>query len=764
MAPLDFIFFRRKLFFSRIYRLFLAVAWVSALTCPLYSQEINSFRTAASGVFNDLAIWEVYDGSNWGPASTIPDASTDIYINQSHTLSLTTSERVKSLFINSEAGAEQKLLLNGNALEIFGTLEAFSGPAPGVPTGTWNSQNWIGNSIDSRLVFRGNSRTIIPRGAWSGFSTQSRYSVIFDPGEGVDLTIEEHIKSMRFIIRSGTVIQELDTSVLPNRCATLSFNSENFFGLNEFGDLIIENGGTLLSKCNTDILFRSASRSAARLELAEGGELILEGSNPEMEVFQYQLNGKLTFSAGMSNKSFVTRSFASSSLPEEVHDLEIRSDQNLLIPANLSVSGDLIQSGTGQFDFSGTSLEFVGPDVQDIVGFPLITLDLTLDKPAGEVLFSQDVAVLSQLSLVRGGLSLQGNDLSVNLLGTGGIDYQDGYWRQLGNLTHFNVPMVLTATNFTLPFLDQFQGGIRKIQLLGNSPGGALQLSFSEFSGAEFDPQFSDSDGTPILYRLHSFFNFTGLTPSADPVELRISSIELIVDQVDDLRIVGTGYAAPGSHQPGLDPTLLWARRSLTFGELEDTDFTVGSTRPLSILPVRWLDVSAQTDERQTHISWKVARELDNDRFVVERSKSGLSDWVKIGEIPSLGDTEEVRSYTFADQSRNKYQNAYYRIRQIDHSGSFSFSDLAKAKGTLSEELKIFPNPHTAGPIEIVFPKEIDLEHAFVRVVGTQSTTLYESELQIEQLKSRLQALSPGIYTVQVYSQTQSYAVRLLKK
>ncbi|WP_332910675.1 hypothetical protein [Algoriphagus boritolerans] len=132
------------------------------------------------------------------------------------------------------------------------------------------------------------------------------------------------------------------------------------------------------------------------------------------------------------------------------------------------------------------------------------------------------------------------------------------------------------------------------------------------------------------MYRLFSYFQFSDLTSSGNSVELRISAANLIVDDVDDLRIVGTGYAAPGTTLPGLDPVELWARRELTFADLLGVNFTVGSFRTLSILPVTWLEVSSKSGNEGNQISWKVAMEKDNLLFEVYRNSGNLKDgWEK---------------------------------------------------------------------------------------------------------------------------------------
>ncbi|MDG1278130.1 MAG: T9SS C-terminal target domain-containing protein, partial [Algoriphagus sp.] len=241
----------------------MAVIEICLFRISVSAQEINAYKTISSGIYSNPTIWQVFDGFAWVPALTKPSNANDIYIDQTHLVTLTANEQAKSVFINAEAGANQKLNLAGFALEIYGSLNSFSGAAPGLPSGTWNSQNWIGNSIGSRLIFKGNSRTIIRKNHWSGFTINSRYSVIFDPDEGQELVIEEPFKAVQFIVRSGTVIQKLDTSVIPAICASLSFNNETtIYGVGPFGTLTVESGGTFVSQCNLGILFRSATVSA----------------------------------------------------------------------------------------------------------------------------------------------------------------------------------------------------------------------------------------------------------------------------------------------------------------------------------------------------------------------------------------------------------------------------------------------------------------------------------------------------------------------
>jgi|GEM_PF-1729724 len=102
-----------------------------------YLTSKNSFRTVNSGNWNDLNIWEEYDGTTWiKPATKSPDASGDLIIIQNgHTVTLNTKDTVDQMSIAQGGkliiakGAELKikdgygvdLSVNG-IIENYGTI------------------------------------------------------------------------------------------------------------------------------------------------------------------------------------------------------------------------------------------------------------------------------------------------------------------------------------------------------------------------------------------------------------------------------------------------------------------------------------------------------------------------------------------------------------------------------------------------------------------------------------------------------------------
>ena len=757
-----------SIFGCRIYFIFLAVLIFCPYQNGILAQEINSFKTINSGNYSNPAIWNVFDGMNWVATSMKPSQSNDIYIDQTHLVLLTENEQAKSIYINAESGANQKLNLSGFALEVFGSLNAFSGSAPGSPSGTWNSQNWIGNSIGSRLIFKGNSRTIIRKNHWSGFTTNSRYSVIFDPGEGQELIIEEPFKAVQFTIGSGTVIQQLDTSVTPATCASISFNTETtVYGIGPFGTLTIADGATFVSQCNSGIIFRSAAGmiSASLLDVQTGGKVILEGSNPRMEVATFQLNGTLIYRGGTTPKTFLSSSFSDAGIPDRLTHLELQGNQQLNLPSSLYLHGDLIQSETGAFNSTSTDFHFIGNLAQSIEGFSLTTRNLIINKTGGQVNVSQNLTVTETLFMENGTLDFQENELYLNGASTGGLSYINGAWERLREIHYFFPPATFNSANATFPFTDRHQKGIRRVQLLGNSNGADLRITYTEYQGAEYNAGFDDNDGTPILYRLYSYFNFYGMSSNTNPVELRISADNLIVDQVDDLRIVGTGYAAPGNHLSGIDPTLLWARRSLTFSQLEGVNFTVGSFRTLSVLPVIWTNFEGKNSSNHIQLIWTVAAEKANLGFEILRSDNGITEWERVDFVMSKGDSDKPVSYEFRDLKSTIFQNQYYQIKQIDLNGNFSSSPviLIKALNQTEKNIQIFPNPYQSGPIWFKVPFAMTFRSSQLQVLGIDGKIYFQEEGDFAVLEQFLMNLPSGVYFIRIGHADSIQVIRWMK-
>jgi alpha-tubulin suppressor-like RCC1 family protein len=133
-------------------------------------------------------------------------------------------------------------------------------------------------------------------------------------------------------------------------------------------------------------------------------------------------------------------------------------------------------------------------------------------------------------------------------------------------------------------------------------------------------------------------------------------------------------------------------------GELGTGSFTSVSPdydcQVAKALPLRFLDFSGQLQEQRALLSWTTADEINTLDFEVERSLDGQA-YQAIGAIPAKN-LPGTHSYFFTDNNLPSIPtNLYYRLKQRDQDGRFSFSSvvLLKTMASTTDRILIYPNP-----------------------------------------------------------------------
>lgn len=93
-------------------------------------------------------------------------------------------------------------------------------------------------------------------------------------------------------------------------------------------------------------------------------------------------------------------------------------------------------------------------------------------------------------------------------------------------------------------------------------------------------------------------------------------------------------------------------------------------------------------------LRWVTASETDNDFFSIERSADG-ENFTEILRIPGAGNSNTTIVYAAADKSPLNGIN-YYRLKQTDFDGTFSYSKVVAVYVNLSPaaRLAVYPNPN----------------------------------------------------------------------
>ena len=111
------------------------------------------------------------------------------------------------------------------------------------------------------------------------------------------------------------------------------------------------------------------------------------------------------------------------------------------------------------------------------------------------------------------------------------------------------------------------------------------------------------------------------------------------------------------------------------------------------VLPVDWVDISGSTKDHVNLIRWDVAEELNLQEYIVERANAGHK-FVPLDVVQPKQAVDQIKNYSYLDKKPLAGFN-YYRIKQVDNNGEFSYSDIISVFTNHDEEVLAFPNPFT---------------------------------------------------------------------
>ncbi len=405
----------------------------------------------------------------------------------------------------------------------------------------------------------------------------------------------------------------------------------------------------------------------------------------------------------------------------------------------IKISGNLIDSSTTGKMFATTTgkIVFSGTNIQSVKGQKRTHFyDVEIDNPSGVIL---DTAVFIHNTLgLTNGIIYSSTGKEVNMLDgssyTGGSDnsFVDG-------------PMIKTGNNdFIFPIGDK--NHIQQIAI--------LDLSSSETFTAEYirgtPPQNTNFGGN--LTRVSSV-EYWHLTPSSGSPQINMalywnngdSSVitnpqTLLIahqksnGQWEDIPYIsGTGAAAAGSIKGG--PVSTYSLYSL--GTTNNID---------NPLPIELLSFEAEAKDNFTvDLTWITASEQNNDFFTVERSQFG-KQWEEVGMVKGAGNSNQILRYALTD-TKPYMGISYYRLKQTDFNGSFSFSEIKSVNfKSQTPEITIYPNPTN----NFVYIKYIatEMQYTLTNMIGeTVAKGYFDSDAKLH-----LEHFPSGVYNLQLIS------------
>ncbi len=181
-------------------------------------------------------------------------------------------------------------------------------------------------------------------------------------------------------------------------------------------------------------------------------------------------------------------------------------------------------------------------------------------------------------------------------------------------------------------------------------------------------------------------------------------------------------------------------------------------------LPVEFINFDARMHNEKVILKWITSSEVNNRGFRIERSKDGRT-WKHIGFVGGKGMSNDYQYYSFTDLNPF-YSINYYRLKQMDYDGNFTYSKIVTAiVESIANQFSFFPNP-TSGNIHLKLNKNrempINLElHNSIgqRVYGYK---LIDEKGELFELDLSDKGLEQGWYLLSLHTSLNSYYEKLL--
>jgi Secretion system C-terminal sorting domain len=173
-------------------------------------------------------------------------------------------------------------------------------------------------------------------------------------------------------------------------------------------------------------------------------------------------------------------------------------------------------------------------------------------------------------------------------------------------------------------------------------------------------------------------------------------------------------------------------------------------------IPVRWISFTGKRTNSGNQLTWKAEEDANTDSYELEYSPNGIRyNTVKtiVAQSKLQNSSGLTATYTEADSEKN---DAYYRLKQFDRNGRFSYSEVVFIKGGQNKQLLLYPNP-VKDQLRLSIPGVLGNEQAIVQIYQVNGIKLLEQRVATNTASINTERFSTGQYIVRVMANGQVY-------
>jgi hypothetical protein len=452
----------------------------------------------------------------------------------------------------------------------------------------------------------------------------------------------------------------------------------------------------------------------------------------------------------------------------------LRADNNGTI-STITVGGNWVNNSTTGgslgFDQGSGTVVFNSPAanvLQTIGGSTAETFhNLTLNTSAATdvVRILNNTTVSNALTLTQGELDLNTLTLFVDNPAPSAITRTGGYIRSENTGTPYGTLRWRTSTatgSFVYPFGQSSAAYIPftlNITSAGAPAGGSVAVSTyaTAVDNTPFPAGVTNLNGTNGgLSVADRFWEITlaGYTTTRPTSTLTFTATAAEIASTGATTLNAQRWAPSNTWEPAL-PGQVYNSAAGTVTVPGVSQYSPWALADVAApLPVELTSFEVTAQRSFVEISWSTASELNNDFFTVERMFENGETFEPISTVPGAGTTRKAKHYRVEDHTISAGL-WYYRIKQTDFDGAFSYSPVRSVKVSGQGFWQIHPNPANGESFWIRFTAaELNQAVALV-VIDQQGRTAFTHTLSVNSLNEEIKIpvqLSPGVYLVRIQS------------
>ena len=256
----------------------------------------GDFRTVSSGNWNSTATWQVRTAGSWGTTSLLPTASTNVFIQSAHSVTLDATGAVDGLCKNLNLNNAGFLQITNAAysVKVSGKIRSWTGAVVtsasdfADASSTTLAATMITTSTTTGILkFVGASRPITVAAEWANSNVPCNVEFALD--NGAVGTLGTNIKFGTILFSSGTLNAQTNQINVGSSITALT----------------IKNGAKVISARSLgDVFANSSTARCGTVTIDAGGILELTGATPYLDCTSFVCNGTVAYT-GNVNQNFL---------------------------------------------------------------------------------------------------------------------------------------------------------------------------------------------------------------------------------------------------------------------------------------------------------------------------------------------------------------------------------------------------------------------------------------------------------------------------